>query len=422
MKPNITLTENPTLAAREHDMNQQRIINSALDCISRFRATRFPLKNVAHEIIKARKLNSSERKIFFDAVFNFIREIFLFNKFLDETVKFSSSMSVQQKDALLLDLILNQEKADIKTSYQDWQNSLGIERYLISLGPLISSKLKAAYGDNAAAIALGLARKPKKYLALDTRFITVEQLSNALGVKSIQHTSHPMLKNALGFYDHLDLETLPSSIAPHVWFMDAGSQIVASLLTPKRGERVLDMCAGEGNKARFIASKDCLYVASDIDQSRISIAQKRLPAKNIQFLCADGMKLPFADNSFEWILLDAPCSGTGTVARNPDICHRLTNNDLDAYVQLQEQLLTSATRLLKKGGILIYATCSLIADENEQQIMRVLTKNSSIKPINFGELVGSDVQFSDAQRDKNSCTLLPHINDCDGFFVAALTK
>jgi 16S rRNA C967 or C1407 C5-methylase (RsmB/RsmF family) len=405
-------------------MNQHRVLTSAIDVISHFRARRFPLRNVTNDIIKARKLNSSERKVLFDAVFDFIRESFLFNQFVEQTVKFASSMSVQQKDTLLLKVLFpdTPEHKALHQSYQEWLRALGRERFLQALGPFISGQLKADYAQDAVLVAEGFFRKPKKYLAIDLRSVTLEQVCSALDLAQITYVLHPMLPRAIGIDTHLDLASLPQSIAQHVWFMDAGSQIIAELINPKPDETVLDLCTGEGNKARYITMKDCFYVAADVDESRLNIAKKRLRPKNTQFVVADGRRLPFPANHFDWILLDAPCSGVGTLARQPDLAYRLDMNSLKNYVKLQRELLDAASNLLKPGGRLIYATCSLFAVENEQQIKRIIAENNQVKPLRLSDLNSGDVKIAKAELNKNSFTIFPHINDCDGFYFTVLTK
>ena len=139
------------------------------------------------------------------------------------------------------------------------------------------------------------------------------------------------------------------------------TEILANCVKPKNHERVLDMCVGEGGKARIIAMNNCDLVALDIDEERLARAKKRLAGFNIKYICKDGRDLSstLASQSFDWILIDAPCSGSGTLRRNPDLIYRLTKSQLINYQKLQAELLASATKLLKPGGRIVYATCSL---------------------------------------------------------------
>jgi 16S rRNA (cytosine967-C5)-methyltransferase len=119
---------------------------------------------------------------------------------------------------------------------------------------------------------------------------------------------------------------------------------------------------------------------------------------------------PLVGQSFDWILIDAPCSGSGTLRRHPDLIYRLNKSQLISYQKLQRELLSSATKLLKPQGKLIYATCSLFNSENQQQIDGLLATNANLIPYELPDL------------HKTSFELIPHIYDCDGFYLAALTK
>jgi 16S rRNA C967 or C1407 C5-methylase (RsmB/RsmF family) len=410
-------------------MNKQRLVSSAMDCITRFRASGFPLKNIASDIIRARKLNSLERKILLDLIFCFCREIYLINHFFLSRVKFFSSMPAQQKDVLALkmlcekisDIKQNNEMAEALYEYEKWSKSLGDERYQISLGPLISGILTSDYGENINSIAKGLFSRPAKYLAFDHNYLTADDLSEALYKIKIPHFRHKILKSSIGTYENIDIFSLKKIFGDHIWLMDAGSQIIAEMIKPNSFDFVLDICTGIGNKARYITMNDCNYVAVDIDKRRLNKAKDRLKDRNIDFINADGRKLPIKPNTFNWILLDAPCSGVGVLRRNSDLIHRLTKDSLKKYCELQYELLSSAIELLACNGKLIYATCSLFKQENQQQITRILEENSKLLPLSLSELVGENL-ICGKKNLNNEITLFPHIFDCDGFYISALTK
>ncbi len=411
-------------------MNYQRLFDAASDCVARFRGSAFPLKNVANDVIKARNLNSTERKVFLDLVFRFSREINLMYDFMRRTMQYSGSMTVQQKDRLAIELFLVKSENLTKTAalvnmaneYEAFVAALGDDRYLLALGPHVSRVLLADYPESASMIAKGFYEKSPKYLAIDRRYVSVSRICEILDQAGLKYFKHPMLSSAIGLYERIDLSSFPKEFTEHVWFMDAGSQIVAELIKPKPSDKVLDMCAGEGGKAQYITMNDCHYTAMDIDQKRLNKAKKRLIGRNVLLICADGKTPPFQPESFDWILLDAPCSGFGTLRRNYDLVHRLSDDTIKKYVSLERQLLKSAAQLLKPGGKLIYATCSLLKIENEQQIEWILNENSQIKPLRLIDLVVDYPKISVDALTKNSLSLFPNIHNCDGFYMAALTK
>jgi 16S rRNA (cytosine967-C5)-methyltransferase len=142
--------------------------------------------------------------------------------------------------------------------------------------------------------------------------------------------------------------------------MDDGSQAVAHSVEARAGETVLDLCAGGGGKARILAATGARVVAADVDAGRLT---RSLP-EGARGVVVDGVAPPFRPASFDRVLVDAPCSGTGTLRRAPDLALRLVEDDLAGLVATQRALLTAALDVVRPGGRVVYATCSLLADEN----------------------------------------------------------
>lgn len=394
-------------------MNIQRIINSSIDCISQFRASKYPLKNIAADIIKARKLNSRERSVFIDLVFAWARESYIIGEFLKQDMRFSESLSNHQRDVLALNILVKPAPDQAqRLRYEKFLANLGDRRYLLALGEVFAEELIASHGPQATVIAKGLWQTPSKYLAFDYRVLSREQIIEKLAAQNITVSPHKISNNALKVQGVLKLENLPKELRDNIWFMDAGSQIIANCVKAEAHERVLDLCVGEGGKARIIAMTNANLVALDIDEERLARAKKRLAAFKLEYICADGrLSHPaLKEQSFDWILIDAPCSGSGTLRRHPDLIYRLNKAQLINYQKLQRELLRSATKLLKPGAKLIYATCSLFNSENQQQIDGLLATNADL------------IRYELSDLHKTCVELIPHIHDCDGFYCAALTK
>ena len=156
-----------------------------------------------------------------------------------------------------------------------------------------------------------------------------------------------------------------------IYFQDEGSQLVAHLLDARDGERVLDVCAAPGSKSTLIAAlaPQSEIVACDLYEHRAQ-TMRRLAAQqqtdNIQFVVDDATgDLPFPARSFDRVLVDAPCSGTGTLRHNPEIRWRLKPSDLVELIDKQQSILHHASKMVTAGGILLYSTCSMETDENE---------------------------------------------------------
>lgn len=154
-----------------------------------------------------------------------------------------------------------------------------------------------------------------------------------------------------------------------IYLQDEASQLVAQTLDLQPGERVLDLCAAPGGKTTLMARRageNALIVAADFSERRLETLRKARSIKSVILDAAE--QLPFADRSFDRILVDAPCSGTGTLRRNPEIRWRISETDIQTLAAQQKLFLRNAARVLKPGGQLVYSTCSVEPDENEKVI------------------------------------------------------
>ncbi|HYV83525.1 MAG TPA: 16S rRNA (cytosine(967)-C(5))-methyltransferase RsmB [Pyrinomonadaceae bacterium] len=195
------------------------------------------------------------------------------------------------------------------------------------------------------------------------------------------------------------------SAAGEIYLQDEASQLVADLMEVKRGERVLDLCSAPGGKTSLIADRagdEAFIVAADRSITRMAtvILTTRLhDLKSITPLILDAtQQLPFERESFDRVLVDAPCSGTGTLRSNPEIRWRLAPTDFANFAQQQKRILNRAVDVLKPGGRLIYSTCSVEREENEEVIETV-----DLNPI-------------------KTRRTWPHREGADGFFVGIFQK
>jgi 16S rRNA (cytosine967-C5)-methyltransferase len=206
---------------------------------------------------------------------------------------------------------------------------------------------------------------------------------------------------------------------------DEASQLVA--LLAGHGQKILDCCAAPGGKTRILAAQNpqAEIVAMELHPHRATRLKQLVPA-NVQVIVGDARAMPFR-SSFDCVLVDAPCSGTGTLARNPEIKWRLTPGDLSRLQAYQIEILRSAMQALAPGGRLVYSTCSLEPEEGEFVIEKVIL--DSFRVINCRqELLRLESQGELAWNDIDSLVrgpflrTLPGVHPCDGFFAAILAK
>ncbi len=238
------------------------------------------------------------------------------------------------------------------------------------------------------------------------------------------------------------VELRPSKIAPNSWrvighksalvrsltsagliyLQDEASQLVAHLLDAQSGDRVLDLCAAPGSKTTHIGAlaPRAMIVAGELYEHRLRILRELAATQGndpIQAVVADATgDLPFVNASFDRVLVDAPCSGTGTLRRNPEIRWRIQPSDIAELSSKQGRILAHATEMVRPGGILLYSTCSLERDENEAVAEDFLKEHCG-----FDQSRLTNARILDAPADLATASgafrTWPHRHDVDGFFM-----
>ena len=229
----------------------------------------------------------------------------------------------------------------------------------------------------------------------------------------------------------------PEYLAGHYMLQGASSMMPVLALAPQHGETVLDMCAAPGGKTTYIAAlmkNTGMVYANDANEARVKAVVgnlHRMGVTNAVISCTDGREMPkIRPAGFDRVLLDAPCSGTGVIAKDPAVKTSKDEKDIQRCAQLQRQLLLAAIDSVnaksKTGGYVTYSTCSILMEENEAVIEYALSKRN-VKIVPTGLTVGKEgfAKFK-AKRFHPSMThtrrFYPHTHNMDGFFVAKLKK
>ena len=209
---------------------------------------------------------------------------------------------------------------------------------------------------------------------------------------------------------------------------DEASQLVALLVG--KGGNILDCCAAPGGKTRIIADRNpgARILAAELHPHRARLLRKLVPARNVEVITADVRALPVS-RRFDRVLADVPCSGTGTLASNPEIKWRLKPEDIVDLHSRQLAILQAAMQHVTPGGRLVYSTCSLEREENEDVVEKALAADASSRVISCrSELERLRAENELAWEDLDSFTsgpylrTIPGIHPCDGFFAAILEK
>ncbi|HEX8722711.1 MAG TPA: 16S rRNA (cytosine(967)-C(5))-methyltransferase RsmB [Pyrinomonadaceae bacterium] len=207
------------------------------------------------------------------------------------------------------------------------------------------------------------------------------------------------------------------------YMQDEASQLVAHVVGARPGELVLDACAAPGSKTTHIAALAegrALVAAGDLYEHRLRVvaeACRRAGARGMSLLALDAERaLPFADATFDRVLVDAPCTGTGTLRHNPEIRWRLSRESFGELREVQTRILKEAARVLRPGGRLVYSTCSVEREENEEVVAAFLAARPDFAQAEAAPAPARLLLPGGAART------WPHRDDVDGFFVAAMER
>ncbi|WP_289044120.1 RsmB/NOP family class I SAM-dependent RNA methyltransferase [uncultured Aliiroseovarius sp.] len=207
------------------------------------------------------------------------------------------------------------------------------------------------------------------------------------------------------------------------WVQDASAALPAKVLAPDAGARVLDMCAAPGGKTMQLAAMGADVTALDVSEVRMKRVAENLARTGLKATLVIGDALEFDEPQFDAILLDAPCTATGTIRRHPDLPHAKDGSDFPGLFELQEYMIDRAIGLLKPGGCLVFCTCSLLIDEGEEQVRDALGRHANVQlDLDALRLPGVDGDWIGPE----GLRIMPHFNadlgGMDGFFITAFRK
>jgi len=278
---------------------------------------------------------------------------------------------------------------------------------------------------------LALGQSLQQNAPLDLRVNTFkskpQKVLDALAQEGIEASLTPYSPIGIRLKEKFQLQKHPLYTGGEVEIQDEGSQLLGLMLDARRGEMVVDFCAGAGGKTLLLASamanKGRLY-AFDVAEKRLSNLSPRLKRSgisNIYTILINNevdSRVKRLYGKVDRVLVDAPCSGMGTLRRNPDLKFRQSPKSVEELNQKQMAILVSAAKLLKPGGRIVYATCSLLEEENEAIVAQFLAANEDFSVLPANEALPKKIAIEMGDYLK----LYPHIHHTDGFFAAALVK
>jgi 16S rRNA (cytosine967-C5)-methyltransferase len=435
-------------------MTLKSLLSHSIEAYTAVRTDTRPADVVLSDYLRARKyLGSHDRKFISEAVYTTLRQELSLERFiriaLPELSNKSTyalliflSLAQRSQENLLsptseLTLLPEQTLSDLHARFLSHRQSQTLsERF--SFPDWVTEKLRAEFSEQALEhLYTSLNSEAPLTLRTNTLLISREDLQERLLRENITTTFGTLSPDALLCEKRRPIFHTEAFKQGLCEIQDEGSQLISLLLNPKPKTITLDACAGGGGKTLHLATlmqnKGKVYAYEKILKrfGNIRDRLKRSSLQNVELLDSDEKLQRFREKftgKVDYLLIDAPCTGSGTLRRNPDLKRRLTPESLERIRNTQSEILDDYAPLLKMGGRLVYATCSIFQEENEAQVEAFLSRHKNFSLLPASEVVkeiriDADLtRLCERLKDETYLKLFPHRDKTDGFFAAVLTR
>lgn len=407
------------------------VFESAALLLKSVRSFSYPLDLRLSDFFKTRRLNQRERAFVAELIYTAVRHWRLIEWLVGKPTKDEAVLKIAAflmgEFSAVSSFLNDEEKRFFESFSWDFYKESVPPAVFYSFPDFLFDALKKRFGDKAFEVAalmneaapLDLRINPlktKRCEVLNAFAHSCPTPFSPLGVRLKKKI--PLSKNSLFLEGKIEVQ-------------DEGSQLVALLADAKRRQMVFDFCAGAGGKTLVLGAlmknSGTLY-AADISQKRLARFVPRFKKSglsNVQILNLNenSTRLKRLKNRFDRVLLDVPCSGSGTLRRNPDLKWRFSMEHLKHLNQTQLAILNQASLLLKSGGVLLYATCSFLKEENEEVVLKFLNENPQFERFSLKETAWKlKLNLPDEVFNENNELFLSPLLQTDCFFASALIK
>ena len=459
-------------------MNLESLIKSSADFLRMaMKQNKAPDKIISEVFREKKYFGSKDRKFISELVFSSIRNFTLY-KYMSE------QLSDNNKDLELKVTIINCAVSSNSEywfafniihllnkvqSSKDELNNI-ISQFITNEGMFTSNDIKN-FNDNLFSLLSNLINDANDHNSLSNLYSfptwLMNRLSNNLDLKGILHNSLRPAPTFIRINNHLNNKELiikyleneginykfgnlsPAAIMIEdrvklddnelfksglYEIQDEGSQLISYALAPSQNSRILDACAGAGGKSLHIAditNDKSEIIATDTEFGRLKEISKRaarsglksITAKHIKNQDFDSLMKLYNFKPFDYVLVDAPCSGMGTIRRDPSRKFKVTESLISRLADKQYRILEQYSKFVKKGGILVYSTCSLLRDENENIVDKFLNKNINFEPDSLiHPLAEFGIEIPDLKPDDYRIAIAFDKYNNDGFFISRMKR
>lgn len=394
------------------------IIDHAASVLRMFEIEPGPLNRLIERYFKQhRELGSGERRAIADAAFGVAR----WRRRLDGLLTTEGVRKPAARDRVGLLLELGGGIEEVSP-----QGFPGGEAAYHSFPDFLYEMLRDQYGtDGAGELAKAMNRSIPPTLRINSLRIERSDAIRRLAEAGVESSPTDLSPYGMRLAGRMALGSLDLFTEGLVEIQDEASQLAVVLSSPSEGESVLDVCAGAGGKSLMIAmlmNDKGRIVAADVEGQKLRELRKRAKRAGVNIISAKEIDVreEESQDKFDLVFVDAPCTGTGTIGRNPDLRWRIDEDTIESRVKLQREILEASANFVRPNGRLVYATCSLLRQENENVVESLLSKgNFAIEDAR--EIIGrSGVDAEALVEEDGYYRADPRKGRWDGFFAASM--
>ena len=416
-------------------MHPKALLDSCSDLLKLVLKFEHPADSVVSRYFREQRMGPRERATLAETVYNVLRKKLLFTYFAQHGAgpmeRRLAILGFAAPRDFLLGALTDAEQNWLSRCDQVKPTDL-LDMHRHNLPQWLVEPLKAQLGDDFWPLVESLNSSAGLDLRVNTLKAKREEVIEELGKHAIKAVATPYSPWGLRLKEKPALTKLDIFINGAIEVQDEGSQLLTLLVDAKRGQMVADFCAGAGGKTLGIGAAmrntGRLY-AFDTSAHRLDAFKPRLARSGLSNVYPVAIaherdeRIKRLAGKMDAVLVDAPCSGLGTLRRNPDLKWRQSPKAIEELTAKQTAILQSAARLLKVGGRLVYATCSVLREENEAIAQAFSTANPQFQVLNVQEvLTGLGVENAAKLCNDSYLRLWPHVHGTDGFFAAVWEK
>ncbi|NJM42946.1 MAG: RsmB/NOP family class I SAM-dependent RNA methyltransferase [Brachymonas sp.] len=421
-------------------MHPEQLLHACTDLVAQVLRFEHPADRVLSHFFREHRLGQRERATLAETVYQLLRRKRLY-EFMARSAPptHAKGMATLARRLSLLGFAAPREliKSSVQLQEWDWlmacdaqmQSGQGLlEPHRHNLPDALAQLLKAQMGEQFWPLAQSLLESAPLDVRVNILKSNRTDAGKELAAHAIKSEATTFSPWGLRMQGKPALNELPAFKQGLLEVQDEGSQLLALITGAKRGEMVADFCAGAGGKTlalgAMMKNTGRLY-AFDTSQKRLDGMKPRLARSGLSNIHPVAIaherdeRIKRLTGKMDRVLVDAPCSGLGTLRRNPDLKWRQKETDLAELVILQAKILQSASRLVKSGGRLVYATCSLLQEENEHIAQAFGTANADFELLEVNELLAAQkIEKAQTLCSGSYLRLWPQVHQTDGFFAA----